>query len=148
MNSEPVGARALRRALCDQHGESLGDLLADAELARRQKLFDKCKQQKAELESVNRQLAKLDADLLPKLIPFTDAIARAQAASIAAWEAHQAEVDRHNQLRAPLLNRSTELIKGMNEPHGNVKIEQWTVPDWFKPMPEVPPMPTDLGSNA
>jgi hypothetical protein len=149
MNSEPVGARALRRALHEQHGESLGDLLADAELARRQKLINKYKQQKAELESVNRQLAKLDAELMPQLLPFTDAIERAQAASIAAWEAHQAAVDRHNQLRAPLLNRTTELVKAMNEPTGvNAIIQQWTVPDWFNPLPEAPPMPTDLGSNA
>jgi hypothetical protein len=134
---------SLRQALHDHHGEVMGDLLFDAELARRQRLVEKYKQQKVELESVNRQLAELDAKLMPKLIPFTDAIERAQAATRVAWEAHQGEVDRHNQLRAPLLARTAELIKAMNEPTLGVKIKQWAVPDWYKPLPEVPPMPID-----
>lgn len=136
-----AGEPPLLAAIRARHGHGpLADLLYKAELEHRQALAERGRQLKARIsvlqETLDRRRQEGEAALEPLHL--------AMEASRAAWQKATEAYDRRriaNQSELmPLANELEQAIRELSRSGFDDRVNQWSVPDWYAPMPEHPPL--------
>src|SRR6185437_15481253 len=130
----------LRRQIVERHGPELGEILYEAEASRRARMAERASKLSAELGVVRAELDKQSTALAQNLPPLEDAMERAYQAWIAAVNALEPRRILNQTVLMPLQECISTLVAEMNPAPFADRLTQWGVPDWHRPLPDVPPM--------
>lgn len=134
---------AYLRALAEQHGEALAQVMLDAEVRHQSDITAKYGPMRAEIARIDAELAIMESDAAAAVKPLDDEAQRLYGEFQAALQRAQDERDRQTALRSALSNRRAELTKELYEPRNAQRVAdlQWKAPTWHKPAVTPPPMP-------
>jgi hypothetical protein len=130
----------LRRQIIEKHGPVLGEILFEAEFARRTRITERARKLAAELAEARAQFDAHSTQLAENLPPLRAAMDEAYEKWLSACNALEGQRVRNDATLSPLMTRIGELVKQINEPVFAEGLIQWEVPDWYQPTQDIPPM--------
>ena len=134
----------LLAAIRAKHGHGpLADMLYDAELKHRRELAERGQQLRARIQVLQEAHDRRRREGDAALAPLQQAMEDAQAACDAATAAYDVQRIKNQGDLMPLANALAEAYSALNRSGFADRFAQWTTPDWYTPMPEVPRL--DLG---
>jgi hypothetical protein len=134
------GNEGLLEAIRELHPEPLASMFYEAELKRRATLLETHDRLQARLSVLRAAWEIRNQDGGARLAPLTAAMEAARIAWDEACIAYNAQRIQNQSALVPLENEIAALVAELNRPAFADRFRQWTVPDWYQPLPDVPPL--------